>query len=111
MSGFDKKQKATEATLVQLYGEKLIRKEDLEFLGADVAKIENAVQTLRGIYNQLIEKANNELIRHGYEPIEFRKDYFPHFSEEKPDGMIAKIGSFLGIDVKKDELPTDRMRS
>lgn len=105
--GLDKKQKATEATLVQLYGEKLIRKEDLEFLGADVAKIENAVQTLRGIYNQLIEKANNELIRHGYEPIEFRKDYFPHFSEEKPDGMIAKIGSFLGIDVKKDELPTD----
>lgn len=105
--GLDKKQKATEATLVQLYGEKLIRKEDLEFLGADAAKIENAVQTLRGIYNQLIEKANNELIRHGYEPIEFRKDYFPHFSEEKPDGMIAKIGSFLGIDVKKDELPTD----
>lgn len=105
--GLDKKQKATEATLVQLYGEKLIRKEDLEFLGADVAKIENEVQTLRGIYNQLIEKANNELIRHGYEPIEFRKDYFPHFSEEKPDGMIAKIGSFLGIDVKKDELPTD----
>lgn len=105
--GLDKTQKATEATLVQLYGEKLIRKEDLEFLGADVGKIENAVQTLRGIYNQLIEKANNELIRHGYEPIEFRKDYFPHFSEDKPDGMIAKIGSFLGIDVKKDELPTD----
>lgn len=105
--GLDKKQKATEATLVQLYGEKLIRKEDLEFLGADAAKIENAVQTLRGIYNQLIEKANNELIRHGYEPIEFRKDYFPHFSEERSDGMIAKIGSFLGIDVKKDELPTD----
>ena len=105
--GLDKKQKATEATLVQLYGEKLIRKEDLEFLGADVAKIEKAVQTLRGIYNQLIEKANNELIRHGYEPIEFRKDYFPHFTEDKPDGMIAKIGSFLGIDVKKDELPTD----
>ena len=105
--GLDKKQKATEATLVQLYGEKLIRKEDLEFLGADVGKIENAVQTLRGIYNQLIEKANNELIRHGYEPIEFRKDYFPHFSEDKPDGMIAKIGSFLRIDVKKDELPTD----
>lgn len=105
--GLDKTQKATEATLVQLYGEKLIRKEDLEFLGADVGKIENAVQTLRGIYNQLIEKANNELIRHGYEPIEFRKDYFPHFSEDKPDGMIAKIGSFLRIDVKKDELPTD----
>lgn len=105
--GLDGKQKVTEATLVQLYGEKLIRKEDLEFLGADVTKIENAVQTLRGIYNQLIEKANNELIRHGYEPIEFRKDYFPHFTEDKPDGMIAKIGSFLGIDVKKDELPTD----
>ena len=105
--GLDGKQKVTEATLVQLYGEKLIRKEDIEFLGADVGKIENAVQTLRSIYNQLIEKANNELIRHGYEPIEFRKDYFPHFSEDKPDGMIAKIGSFLGIDVKKDELPTD----
>ena len=105
--GIDKTQKASEATLVQLYGEGLLRKEELEHLGADVGKIENAVATMRGIYNQLIEKANNELLRHGYEPIEFRKDYFPHFTEDRPDGILAKIGQALGIDVKKDELPTD----
>lgn len=105
--GLDMESKVSEETLVQLFGEGIIKKEELAKMGADADKIEAAAKTMRGIYNQLIEKANNELIRHGYEPIEFRKDYFPHFSEDKPDGMLAKIGHYLGIDVAKDELPTD----
>lgn len=105
--GLDQGSKVSEETLVQLFGEGLIKKEDLVRIGADADKIEAAAKTMRGIYNQLIEKANNELIRHGCEPIEFRKDYFPHFSEDKPDSMLAKIGHYLGIDVAKDELPTD----
>lgn len=106
-AGLDKNEKATEARLLQLYGENLITREQLKSIGADVDKLSKAVTTMRGIYDQLIEKANNELIRHGYEPIEFRQGYFPHFTEERPDGMLAKIGSFLGINVQKDELPTD----
>ena len=102
-----KKFKISEAEIVQLYGEKLIEKEAIEELGADFGKIQNAVDTMRKLYNQLLEAANNVLLRHGYEPIEFRKDYFPHFTEEKPDGILAKAASVLGIDIKKDELPTD----
>ena len=102
-----KKFKISEAEIVQLYGEKLIEKEAIEELGADFGKIQNAVDTMRKLYNQLFEAANNVLLRHGYEPIEFRKDYFPHFTEEKPDGILAKAASVLGIDIKKDELPTD----
>lgn len=102
-----KKFKISEAEIVQLYGEKLIEKKAIEELGADFGKIQNAVDTMRKFYNQLLEAANNVLLRHGYEPIEFRKDYFPHFTEEKPDGILTKAASVLGINIKKDELPTD----
>lgn len=97
----------SESALVQLYGEGLIDTDVLEIVGADVPKIQNAVTTMRQIYNQLIDAANQELIRHGYEPIEYRKDYFPHFTEERPDGVLANIADKLGIKILKDELPTD----
>lgn len=97
----------SESALVQLYGEGLIDTDILEIVGADVPKIQNAVTTMRQIYNQLIDAANQELIRHGYEPIEYRKDYFPHFTEERPDGVLANIADKLGIKILKDELPTD----
>lgn len=97
----------SESALVQLYGEGLIDTDVLEIVGADVPKIQNAVTTMRQTYNQLIDAANQELIRHGYEPIEYRKDYFPHFTEERPDGVLANIADKLGIKILKDELPTD----
>lgn len=99
--------KLSESALVQLYGEGLIDTDVLTIVGADVPKIQNAVTTMRQIYNQLIDAANQELIRHGYEPIEYRKDYFPHFTEERPDGVLANIADKLGIKILKDELPTD----
>lgn len=99
--------KLSESALVQLYGEGLIDTDVLTIVGADVPKIQNAVTAMRQIYNQLIDAANQELIRHGYEPIEYRKDYFPHFTEERPDGVLANIADKLGIKILKDELPTD----
>lgn len=101
------KKKMSEAALLQMYGEKKISKELLEEIGAPVEKIENAVKTIRRVYNDLITAANEELVRHGYEPIEYRKDYFPHFEETKPDGLLAKIAEKLGFDIQTDELPTD----
>ena len=102
-----KRVRVSEATLVQLYGEGLISVEDLEHVKADVKKIQGAVSEMRNIYNQLIDAANRELIRHGYEPIEYRQNYFPHFTEDKPDGILANIASKLGFNIVKDELPTD----
>ena len=102
-----KRIKVSESTLVQLYGEGLIEAQDLKRINADVQKIENAVAEMRAIYNQLIDAANRELVRHGYEPIEYRQNYFPHFTEDKPDGLLANIADKLGFNIVKDELPTD----
>ena len=97
----------SESGLVQLYGEKLIDDKILESVGADVGKVQNAVKEFRSIYNELIELANDTLIRNGYRPVEYRKDYFPHFTENKADSLLGEIAGYFGIDIKTDELPTD----
>lgn len=106
-NGTEKDWKVSESALVQMYGEGLLDKTQLTELGADVEKIENAVATMRNYYEQMLDQANQVLILHGYEPIAHRQNYFPHFTETKPDSIIAEIGSALGFNVKKDELPTD----
>ncbi|MGN1413511.1 MAG: LPD23 domain-containing protein [Anaerovoracaceae bacterium] len=102
-----KRVKVSESTLLQLYGEKRIDDWMLEKLGADVEKISSTATVMRNIYNQLIDAANTELVRFGYEPIEYRKDYFPHFTEDKPDSVLAKAASALGFNIQRDELPAD----
>ena len=111
------KKKISEAALLQLYGEKKIEKGTLEaFLerygnpakkAETVKRIEQSVETMRRVYNDVHSAACEELVYQGYAPIEYRKDYFPHFSEDRPDGLIAKIGKKLGFDIQPDELPTD----
>ena len=111
------KKKISEAALLQLYGEKKIEKGTLEaFLerygnpakkAETVGRIEQSVETMRRVYDDAYSAACEELVYHGYAPIEYRKDYFPHFSEDRPDGLIAKIGKKLGFDIQTDELPTD----
>ena len=105
--GLDTSKPVSESTLLQLYGENLISKAGLRKIGADVDKISAAAEKMRGIYNNLIEAANNQLIKHGYEGIEYRQGYFPHFEENKADGALGKIAKKLGIDNNIDELPTD----
>lgn len=97
----------SERALVQLLGEGKINEDTIKRVGADVGKIKNAVTEFRNIYNELLEEANNTLVANGYAPVEYRKDYFPHFTETKPDSVLGKIGSALGIHVQAQELPTD----
>lgn len=97
----------SERALVQLLGEGKINEDTIKRVGADVGKIKNAVLEFRSIYNELLEEANNTLVANGYAPVEYRKDYFPHFTETKPDSVLGKIGNALGIHVQAQELPTD----
>lgn len=97
----------SERALVQLLGEGKINEDTIKRVGADVGKIKNAVTEFRSIYNELLEEANNTLVANGYAPVEYRKDYFPHFTETKPDSVLGKIGNVLGIHVQAQELPTD----
>lgn len=100
--------KISESALVQLFGEKKITTEDIVNSGADLSKIENAVSEFRNIYNELINQINDSMLENGYAPIEYRKDYFPHFTESTSDTLLGKAAKLLGIDItNREELPTD----
>lgn len=73
----------------------------------DIKKCENAVEELRNIYDELIVKINDVLMENGYKPIEYRKGYFPHFIENKPETFIGKVAEKMGWKINKDTLPTD----
>lgn len=74
--------------------------------GLDRAKIENAVETFRKIYDGLFEQMNDVRIRNGYEPINYRQGYFPHFQPGTTDGILGLTGKALGIDAEVSALPT-----
>ena len=73
----------------------------------DRTKVYHAIDEFREIYNDLFEQMNEVRIRNGYEPVDYRKNYFPHFLEDRPDSLVAKLGAALGIELKVSELPVD----
>lgn len=78
-----------------------------EFKKVNMEKVNNAVEVFRSIYDELITAANEALIRNGYEPIEYRKNYFPHFNDPEADTVMKKVAQALGVNVSPEELPTD----
>ena len=74
--------------------------------GLDKAKIEGAVETFRRIYDGLFEQMNDVRIRNGYEPVNYRQGYFPHFQPGTSDGILSLMGKALGIDAEVTALPT-----
>lgn len=74
--------------------------------GLDKSKIENAVQEFRKIYNELFIKMNQVRVENGYEPVNYRQGYFPHFQPGDGDGIMVHFGKILGINTQVDALPT-----
>lgn len=73
----------------------------------DRAKIEGAVKEFRKIYDELFQKMNRVRMENGYEPVNYRQGYFPHFQPSSDgDGIIAYFGKVLGIDTNVEALPT-----
>ena len=99
--------KVSESALVQLLGEKIISLDQVNQAGADGAKIQKAVDTMRTIYNQIFEDINTTMMRNGYMPAPYRKNYFPHFTDEEGGGILEKIRFVLGHGVTDENLPTD----
>ena len=99
--------KVSESALVQLLGEGIISLDQVNQAGADGAKIQKAVNTMRTIYNQIFEDINNTMMRNGYMPAPYRKNYFPHFTDEEGGGILEKIRFVLGHGVTNENLPTD----
>ena len=72
----------------------------------DRNKIEQAVKDFRNIYDDLFERMNEVRLRNGYEPVNYRKGYFPHFQPGDGDSMLTQFGKALGIDTQVSALPT-----
>lgn len=72
----------------------------------DWKKIENAVEEFRKIYDELFKLMNESRLRNGYEPVNYRKGYFPHFQPGNGDGILSLFGKALGIDTQVAALPT-----
>lgn len=73
----------------------------------DIKKLEKSVDLFRNTYDELITKANEVLKEQGYKEIEYRKGYFPHFIDDKPNSIIGKMAEKLGWKFNNNKLPTD----
>lgn len=71
----------------------------------DWAKVNNAVNEFRAIYDELFQKMNKVRLRNGYEPVAYRQGYFPHFQPGET-GLLASFGAALGITTDVTDLPT-----
>ena len=72
----------------------------------DKGKIEDAAREFGKIYEELFDQMNEVRVRNGYEPINHRRGYFPHFQQDGRDGIMGLFGKALGIDVEVQQLPT-----
>ncbi len=72
----------------------------------DEQKIRGAVDEFRAIYDELFQQMNDVRVRNGYEPVNYRSGYFPHFQPGEGDGILSQFGRVLGIDTQVTALPT-----
>ena len=93
-----------ESEVVQKVGEGVLEPAKMP-VGMDRQKIMNAVGVLRKWYNDTFDAVNKKLVQYGYEPVKYRKDYFPHFDGH--DELLDKIKSVFGIDLTNYDLPTE----
>lgn len=58
--------------------------------GLDKEKITAAVEEFRKIYDELFSLMNQVRIRNGYEPVDYRHGYFPHFDDVKGESLLGR---------------------
>lgn len=96
---------AKESELVQMLGEGKISISQIP-QNMDAEKIAKAAAVMRDeIYPELLNLANDALVRNGYRPVKPLKNYFPHFND--PSDPLLKALDKFGIKVNSQELPTD----
>lgn len=82
----------------------------VEYINAnklDIDKIQNAVKEFRKIYNELFIKVNSVLKEQGYKEMDYKKDYFPHFTERKATSKFGMLMEKLGWKKINNDIPTD----
>ena len=71
----------------------------------DFAKIEKAITEFHKIYDELLDMINQVRVQFGYDPISYRRGYFPHFTENE-ESILARFGRELGFTGTVSPLPT-----
>ena len=70
-------------------------------------KIDRCIKAFHKIYDELFAKLNDTLVRNGYDPVQYRSGYFPHFNDGEGDGgFLSKLEYYFGIDLTDSVLPT-----
>lgn len=64
----------------------------------DKERITAAVEEFRKIYDELFSLMNQVRIRNGYEPVDYRHGYFPHFDDAKGESLLGR--AFKAADMK-----------
>ena len=105
-----------ESIAVQMLGEYKYNKDSLltgekvnSFINEnklDYEKITKSVEVFREVYEELLPRINKVLKEQGFNEIEHRQGYFPHFVEEHAESKIGKIFEKLGFKFKNNEIPT-----
>lgn len=72
----------------------------------DINKIEKAVETFRNIYDNLYKQINTVLKEQGYKEMDYRKNYFPHFTKDNPTSKLGRIMEKLNWKNIDNSLPT-----
>lgn len=101
------KPRSLESALLQDFGEGIINEVELRTKTNDPMKIIKAAEYLRNKYDGYIKQLNKVLVRNGYDPVPFRKDYFHHFNDLTLNMEVLGPWNRIGQALKAEELPTD----
>lgn len=71
----------------------------------DFEKIDKAITEFHKIYDELLDMINQVRVQFGYDPISYRRGYFPHFTENE-ESILARFGRELGFTGTVSPLPT-----
>lgn len=99
--------KIDEATVAQLLIEKQIDDAYLVKNNIDVDRIHNIANTFEKLLKDTVNRMDDVYVRFGYAPVEKRRNYFPHFLENKLDTFMSKLANAFGFKVGQEDLPTD----
>ena len=58
--------------------------------------VADGVATFQAIYKELYDSLNETLLSNGMEPVRARKNYAPHFVQDKPDTLLSRIRYSFG---------------
>lgn len=93
-----------ESKYIQMLGEGVITEAELPS-NVSASRVKEGVQVFRGIYENLYQMVNEELVRTGQKPMGRIENYFPHISD--PQDPMRRALKAMGFDVTPNALPTE----